>query len=59
MASDNNQETDHKTNQENRKTSLTLQTETGSRTKEQPNLSSIKWKLSMSNRSPKGKPTIL
>ena len=34
MASENNQETDHKTSQETRKNILLLKTDTGSRTKE-------------------------
>ena len=59
MDSDNNQETDHKTSQKTRKTSLLLQTNTGGRKNEHPNLSNIKWKLRSSNRSPNGNPTKL
>ena len=59
MASENDQETDHKTSQETRKTSLLLQTDTGGRTNEQPNISGIKWKLRSSNRSPNSQPTRL
>ena len=59
MASDNNQEIDHKTSQETRKTSLLLKTDIGSRKKEQPNLSDIQWKLRSINRTPKVNPTRL
>ena len=59
MASDNDQQTDHKTSQKTRKTSLLLQTDTVGRTNEQPNLSSIQWKLRSSNRSPKSNLTRL
>ena len=41
MASENDQETDHKTSQETRKTSLRLQTDIGGRTNKKPNLSRI------------------
>ena len=54
MASDNYQETDHKTSQETRATSLLLQTDTVSCTKQQPNIRSILWKLGGINRSPNG-----
>ena len=57
MASDKDQETDHKTRKETRKTSLLLQTDSGGRTNNQPNISSIQWKLRRSNRIPKGNPT--
>ena len=59
MTSDNNHETDHKTSQETRKTSLLLKTDIGSRKKEQPNLSDIQWKLRSINRSQNGNPTRL
>ena len=50
---------DNKISQETRKTSLILQTDTESHTKEQLNLSGIKWKLRSRNRIPKGNPTRL
>ena len=59
MASDNDQETGHKISQENRKTSLLLQTNTRSHKREHPNISGIKWKLRIRNRCPKWKPTKL
>ena len=59
MDSDNNKDTDNKTSQENRATSLLLQTDIGSHMKQQPNISCIQWKLRSSNRSQKGKPNIL
>ena len=59
MASDKDQETDHKTRKETRKTSLLLQTDSGGRTNNQPNISSIQWKLRRSNRIPNEKPTRL
>ena len=55
MASDNDQDTDYKTSLETRATSILLQTDTGSRMKEQPNISGIKWKLRSINIRPKGK----
>ena len=55
----NDQETDHKTSQETRKTSLRLQTDIGGRTNKKPNLSRIQWKLRSTNRIPKGNPTRL
>ena len=59
MASENDQETDHKTSQKTRKTSLLVQTDTGVRTNEQPNLSVIQWKLRSINRRPNRNPTRL
>ena len=59
MASENYQETDHKTSQETWSTSLLLQTGTGIRTLEHLNLSCVQWKLMGGNRSPKGNPSIL
>ena len=57
MASDKNQEVDHKTSQETSKDSLLLQTETGGRTNKHPNLSGIQWKLRISDISPNMNPT--
>ena len=56
MASDNDQNTDHKTSQKTWKTSLLLQTDTGGRTNKQPNISGIQWKIRSINRSPNRNP---
>ena len=59
MAGDNNRDTDYKTSQETRATSILLQTDTGSRIKEHPNPSGMQCKLRSINRIPKGNRTRL
>ena len=54
MASNKNQETDHKIGQENWATSILLQTDTGSCMKEQPNISGIKYNLGAAIEAQKG-----
>ena len=56
MASEKYQETNHKTSQRIWYTSLLLQTDIGSRTSEQPDISCVQWKLRGGNENLEGNP---